>query len=98
MPIRIAVATVSGRSHDSALHDRRRAGRLHAQQPGQRGDPPGVTVRAEARPVRGDVAGVSDGNREHVRRATEVVADLEGGRLLALDPERIEGVHQCHAA
>src|SRR5579862_5199965 len=51
-------------------------------------------VLDEAAPVRGDVAGVPDRDREHVRGAPERVADLEGAGLLALDPVRIHRVDQ----
>src|SRR5207244_8521955 len=44
-----------------------------------------------------DRAGVppaSVGQRENVRRSAELLGDLEGDRLLALAPERVQGVHE----
>ena len=76
--------------------ERRGAGGLEAPQPRRPLDEPGVGVLAEARPVGADVAGVADRDGEDVRGAAEVVADLEGGGLLAVEAERVDRVDQRH--
>ena len=47
---------------------------------------------AIALPVGGDVAGVADGQDVEVGRVAEDIDDLEGGGLLALDAEGIDGI------
>ena len=51
-------------------------------------------VLLEAPPPGGDVAGVADRDRERVGWPAELVAGLERGRLLALDPVRVDRVDQ----
>ena len=95
LPMRIAVAMVEGRGHDLAPHDGRASGGLEAEhsRPGAAGARLGRQLGV-APPVRGDVAGVADRKAVHRRRPAERVADLEGGRLLTLDPVRIDAVDQ----
>ena len=74
-------------------HDRRRAGGLEAEHPRSAlHDPRGGIVR-ESRPVRADVAGVADRDRQDIRCAAQVIADLERRGLLAGQPIRVHGVH-----
>ena len=94
LPIRMAVATVSGCSIRWPTTIGRRAGGLEAPHPGPRRHDAGGRVLAEAGPVGGDVARVADRDGEHVGRPAEVVADLEGGGLLALEAERVDRVDQ----
>ena len=49
---------------------------------------------AKPAPPGGHVAGVPDRDRERVRRLAELLGDLEGGRLLALDPVRVDRVDE----
>ncbi len=51
-------------------------------------------VLAVAQPVRRDVAGVAGRQHVHVGGVAEEVDDLEGGGLLALQPHRVDRVHQ----
>src|SRR5206468_323533 len=74
---------------DAVLVDRRRARGLETDHPRQLAHAPGAVVFAVAAPVRGDVAGVADGDQMVVRRATELITHLEGAGLLSLEPERI---------
>ena len=84
LPIRIAVAIVSGSVDRVADHERCGAGRLEAEHPRRRPDVrPAAAVVAEPGPIGADVAGVADRDRQDVGRPAEVVADLEGGGLLA---------------
>ena len=92
--MRMAVAIVSGLLDRVAQHDRRGAGRLEAEHPRLRVDAARGLVSVEAGPVGGDVAGVADGDGQDVGRPAEVVADLEGGRRLAVDPVRVDVVDQ----
>ena len=94
LPMRIAVAMVSGCSTGWPSDERRGAGGLEAPHPRRGRHPAGVAVLAEAAPVGADVAGVADRDRQDVRRPAQVVADLEGGRLLALEPERVDRVDE----
>ena len=94
-PIRMAVATVSGPLDPPAVDERRGAGGLEApHRAASRAITPGVRVGPEARPVGADVAGVADRDGQDVRGAAEVVADLERGRLLAVEAERVDRVDQ----
>ena len=77
-----------------AEDDRGRAGGLEAEHPRPPFDDPGHRVVGEAGPVRADVASIADRDREDVGRPTEVVADLERGRLLAGQAVRVDGVHE----
>ena len=86
--MRIAEATVSGCSTGCAVDERGRPGGLEAQHPR-----PAFRVR-EAAPVRGDVAGVADGDAERVELCVEILGDLVGRGLLALHAELIDGVDQ----
>src|SRR5206468_11256320 len=52
------------------------------------------SVLPEAPPQGGDVAGVAHRDRERVRWLRELVADLEGGGLLPLDPVRVDRVDE----
>ena len=93
-PIRMAVAIVSG---CSIRWPTTSGAAPAAWKPHIRGvvaDEAGRAVLAEARPVGADVAGVADRDGEDVGRAAEVVADLEGGGLLALEAERVDRVDQ----
>ena len=54
----------------------------------------GLAVLAVSHPVGGDVARVADRQRQDVRRPAEVVTDLEGRGLLALQAVRVERVHE----
>ena len=58
--------------------------------------PAGEPVLAVAPPVRGDVAGVADGQEVDVGRVAERVDDLERRRLLALDPVGVDRVDEVH--
>ena len=77
-----------------ADHERRRAGRLEAPHPRSVADDAGRGVLAEALPVGADVAGIADRDGQDLRRPAQVVADLEGSRLLALEAERVDRVDQ----
>jgi hypothetical protein len=77
-------------------HERRGAGRLEAEHHRPRRHQPRVVVRGEAAPVGADVARVADRDGEVVGRPTEVLADLEGGRLLALEAVRVDRVDEGH--
>ena len=63
----------------------------HARQ--ARGATRGV-VLAKTLPVRGDVAGVADRQEQIVGGVAEGVDDLKGRGLLALQPVRVDRVHQ----
>ena len=71
-----------------AADERRCALGLEAVEPGR------LLALAEAAPPRGDVAGVADGDRERTRRLAELLDHLEGRGLLALDPVRVDRVHE----
>ena len=90
MPIRIALAIVSGCSTGAPAHQRRGSLGLEAEHPRSR---PGLV---EPAPVRGDVAGVADRDAERVELPLERLRDLERGRLLPLDPELVDRVDQRH--
>src|SRR6185436_19535454 len=51
-------------------------------------------VLAVAAPVGRDVSGVADREHVDVRCDAEGVDDLEGGRLLSLEPQRVDRVDQ----
>ena len=78
------------------LDDRCRPGGLPPAQHRQRVDDPVGVVLGVAAPVGGDVAGVADRDAEHVGRLAELVADLEGAGLLALDPVGVDRVDERH--
>src|SRR5690606_4174922 len=62
---------------------------------GAGGQPRGVgRVLAVTHPVGRDVPGVADGQHVDVGGVTEGVDDLEGGGLLALEPEGVDRVDQ----
>ena len=92
----MAVATVSGWSIRWPMTSGAAPAAWKPHIRGVAGHHPGGRVVAEAHPVGADVAGVADRDGQHVRRATEVVADLEGGGLLALEAERVDRVDQGH--
>ena len=94
LPIRIAVAIVWGSATGSPSDERRGAGRLVAEQLRRLGDQTGLEVLRVADPVARDVAGVADRHAMDVGRPPEEVADLERGRLLPLQPERVHAVDQ----
>src|SRR5207247_4735410 len=54
----------------------------------------GGLVLLESLPIRGDVPRVADGDRERPGWTAQLVADLEGGRLLPLDPVRVDRVDE----
>src|SRR5262245_19936084 len=66
-----------GVRHGLAQHDRRRAGRLPAEHPGQATRAPEGVVLAIAAPPGGDVAGVPDREAVHGGRVAQHVDDLE---------------------
>src|SRR5207253_9944058 len=68
------------------------AGRLEPEHPRQPIDYAGGPVVAKARPAGRDVACVADWDREHVRCASEVIADLERRGLLARKAVGVDGV------
>src|SRR5947209_4655923 len=74
--------------HRFSLHERRRAGGLEAQHPR-----PGAGLR-EPPPVGGDVASVPDWDAQRLELAVQVVEQLERRRLLTLDTELVNGVHE----
>ena len=80
--------------HVVAEHERRGALGLEAEHPRRRLDEARAAVLAEAAPVGRDVAGVADRDGQVVGRVAEVLADLEGGGLLALDAVGVDGVHE----
>ena len=73
--------------------DRGGAGGLEAEHPREGPDPPLATVVVEAGPVGADVPRVPDRDREDLGGTAEIVADLEGAGLLALEPVRVDRVH-----
>src|SRR6185503_15127557 len=73
----------------TAGDDRRRSLRLEAEELR-----PALSVFAEPLPPRGDVARISDGDRERVGCRAKVVADLEGGSLLTLDAVWVDRVDE----
>ena len=77
-----------------ADHERCRAGRLEAVHPGRARRQAGRPVVAEPGPIGADVAGIADRDRQDVGRPPEIVADLEGGGLLARQPVRVDRVHE----
>ena len=77
-----------GLRHRRAVHERRRPLGLPAEHARARAG------LAEARPVGGDVPRVADGDAERVEAVAELVDDLERGGLLALEPERVDGVDE----
>ena len=79
-----------------AQHEGRGTLGLEAEHARRRLDEAGAAVLAEAAPVGGDVAGVADRDGQVVGRAAEVLADLEGGRLLALDAVGVDRVDERH--
>ena len=95
LPIRIAVAMVSGSATGSPVHQRRGALRPGSRaSAGSRVARPSVGVLAVAQPVRRDVAGVADRQHVHVGGVAEEVDDLERRGLLALEPHRVDRVDQ----
>ena len=78
--------------HGRPGHQRRRAGRLARQHPGCHAG------LAESLPVGGDVAAVSDRQRQPVGRGSQLLDHLEGGGLLALQPVGVDRVEQRHRA
>ena len=94
LPIRIAVALVSGSGNGSPVDQRRRALGLEAVDLRQPGRQPEVGVLGVAEPVRGDVAGVADRQQVVVGGVAEEVDDLERRGLLALEPDRVDRVDQ----
>ena len=71
-----------------AVDQRRRALGLEAVEDRRRAE------LLEAAPVGGDVAGVADRDRQRPGRLAELLDDLEGGRLLALDPVGVDRVDE----
>ena len=87
MPIRIALATVSGFSTGWPSTS---GAAPSAWKPSIFG---ACADLLEALPVRGDVPGVADRDAQPVDLA-ELLVDLERGGLLTLDPERVDRVDQ----
>ncbi|OPZ92262.1 MAG: hypothetical protein BWY73_00877 [candidate division TA06 bacterium ADurb.Bin417] len=77
-----------------ALDQRRGAGGLEAQHPGQPGGLAEPAVLPVALPVGGDVAGVADRQDVVVGGVAQAVDDLEGAGLLPLDPVGVDRVDQ----
>ena len=71
-----------------AADQRRRALGLEAVEDRRRAD------LLEAAPVGGDVAGVADRDRQRAGGAAQLLDDLEGRRLLAFDPVRVDRVDE----
>ena len=97
--MRIAVAIVSGCGTGSPMHERRAILRLAI--PSMRGRfvvDAVVGVLGVALPVGGDVPRIPDRYAVNVGRFAERVADLERGGLLPFDAERVDRVHDRHAA
>jgi hypothetical protein len=103
LPIRIAVAIVSGSSTGwprtigaapAAWKPHIRGVRRHGAKP--RREPRAVSrgILLVALPVGGDVAGVADRQAVDVRGVAEGVDDLEGRRLLPLDAGGVDRVDQ----
>src|SRR4051794_27574011 len=86
-----------GVQHGLAQHEGRRALGLPTEHAGPARRAPEILVLGVALPVRGDVAGVADGQAVHVGRVTERLDDLERRGLLALDAEGVDRVHDRHA-
>ncbi len=74
-------------------HDRSRAGGLPTHHPRAGVRLPGIQIFTEPTPVGRDVPRVADRQEMEVRRITQRIADLEGRRLLTLDPHRVDGIH-----
>ena len=77
-------------------HERGSSRRLPAEHTREPARSSGAVLLTEAAPVCGDVAGVPDREREDVGRVTELIDDLEGSGLLALDPVRVDAVDERH--
>ena len=83
-----------GLLHGVAEHHRRRPGGLEAHHAGQGAAAAGGLVLLETHPIGADVAGVAHGDAEPIRRISQGIHHLKGGGFLALEPERVERVHQ----
>ena len=94
LPIRIAVAIVSGCSTGWPSTSGAAPAAWKPDIRGSASIEPGGAVVAEAHPVGADVAGVADRDREEVGRPPQVLADLERGGLLALEPVRVDRVDE----
>ena len=92
LPIRIAVAIVSG---FSTGWPRTMGAAPAAWKPSMRGsllDRPAVLVLEVTTPVRRDIPGVAHRDAVHVWRVAQDVDDLEGARLLSLYPLRVDRI------
>src|SRR5690606_26693555 len=78
--------------HRAAARERGGAGGLVADHCRGAADDAGIPVFAVAHPVRGDVAGVADGQAVVVRGAAEFFNDFERGSFLALQAARVDRV------
>ena len=87
---------VCGSATGCAEHYRRRALGLEPEHPRGSFDRAVGRVLRVAHPVRRDVPGVPDRDAVDVGSPAERVAHLERAGLLALEPERVHGVHQRH--
>ena len=67
---------------------------MKAHHLGQRSRPFHLIGFVKAHPVGGDVAGVAHGYEQVIGRGAEVVHDFECGRLLPLQPIRVERIDQ----
>ena len=96
LPMRIAVAMVSGFSTGMAEHNGSCAGGLETEHPRQVAQPPGILVLPVPLPVRNDVAGVAHRHAMYVGGITQNVDHLERTSFLALNSIGVYGVHHRH--
>ena len=94
LPMRMAVATVSGCSTGGAAHDGSRSLGLEPEhpRPASRRRHARVGVANEASPAGGDVAGVADRQGNGIGRLAQRIDDLEGNGLLAGDAVGVDRV------
>ena len=94
LPIRIAVAMVSGSGNGSPVTSGAAPSAWKPRITGRLVAVAEVGVLRVAHPVRRDVAGVADRQQVEVGGVAEEVDDLEGRGLLALEPDRVDRVDQ----
>ena len=94
LPIRIAVALVSGSGNGSPVTSGAAPSAWKPRITGSPGGEAEVGVLRVAEPVRRDVAGVADREQVVVGGVAEEVDDLERRGLLALEPDRVDRVDQ----